>query len=841
MTNLAADVRLALRSWRKSPAFTAVAILSVALGIGANAAIFTLVDQVLLRPLPVRDPDELVQITMTGLRYGNNFGDGSELSYSMFTEIRNNNQAFAGVFGRYAYPFHIGAAGRTERVAGELVSGGYFPTLGIGAAFGRTIGPDDDRAPGAHPVAVLSHAFWTSRFASDPSIVGASITINSHPYTVIGVADKGFEGIEVGRPTQVFVPLLMKAHITPTWNGLDERIWRWIRVCARLAPGVTPTQAHDAILPIFKTSLAHDIATRNFSSAGEAQQKRYLTNQLSLLDASRGRSNLRRILTTPLWVLMATAAGVLLIACANIANLLLARGAARQREIAVRLALGATRARIVSQLLVESLMLASAGAIAGLAISAAAAPVVLGFFVSPDAPQPISTLPDARILAFTALVTLTTALLFGVAPAFQSTRTNVAPTLKDQAGAVLGGQGRMRKVLVASQIAVSLLLLVAAALFIRTLDNLLAVDIGFEAKRLISFSMDPSLSGYDASKTRVLVRSMLERLNQAPGVDGAGIASQRLLEGNMWLTSMSVEGYRPKADDNSSQWANTVSPEYFKAMGIPLLAGRNFDDRDAITVAPPPGAPDFRVVIVNERFARHYFGEPGLAIGHRIGFGADPVTPTPITIVGVVRDSKYTDVRDAAQRQVFFPYFEQSRPNAFTVYMRTSRPAETMFNQVRQIVREIDPNIPIHTTRTIERQVGLSLSRERMVATMTATFGALATLLAVVGLYGVMSYTVARRTREIGVRVALGATSQRIGWLVLREVLMIAAAGVAIGLPLAWWLGRYVSTQLYGIAPGDPLTTAGAVLLLLTIAAIAGLIPSTRAARLDPTTALRQE
>jgi predicted permease len=405
---------------------------------------------------------------------------------------------------------------------------------------------------------------------------------------------------------------------------------------------------------------------------------------------------------------------------------------------------------------------------------------------------------------------------------------------------VLGGQGRLRKVLVASQIALSLLLLIGATLFLRTLDNLLAVDIGFETSRLLSFSIDPSLNGYDAPKLKQFTKTLLERLNAAPGVEGAGLAGIRLLEGNQWSTGMSVEGYQPKPDESQTQWANHISPGYFRTMGIPMLAGRDFRDRDELTVAPPPGSPDFRVAIVNERFARHYFGD-STAVGRRIGFGVDPNTPTPIEIVGVVRNSKYTDVRDEVQRQVFFPFFEASRPNAYTVYLRTSRPAESMFNLVRQTVAGLDANIPVHGTRTLDRQVGLSLSRERLMAAMTATFGALATLLAVVGLYGVMSYTVARRTREIGVRVALGATSARIRWLVIREVLVIAAAGIAAALPLAWWLSRFVSAQLYGVTPGDPLTIGGTIVLLLTVALAAGLVPSTRAARLSPTVALRVE
>ena len=840
MAHLLADVRLVLRTWLKAPSFAIVAILSIALGIGANAAVFTLVDQVLLRMLPVKDPHELVQVTVSGTRYGNNWGDGSELSVPVYKELKENSTVFAGVFARFGAAMTIGATGRSERVTGEVVSGSYFPVLGVGAALGRIIGEDDDRTPNAHPVAVLSHGYWQSRFNADPSILNSTITINSRPYTVIGVAQRGFDGIEVGRQAQVFVPLMMKAQITPTWNALDQRLSRWVRVFARLAPGVTREQAKVALEPFHAGVLQRDLADPGFAGAAQDTRQRYAANALMIVDGSQGRSNLRRNLTTPLWVLMATAAGVLVIACANIANLLLARGAARQREMAVRLALGATRRRLIAQLLVESLLLAFVGGAIGIGIAALGAPILLGFFVNPDVPQPISTAPDWRILAFTATVTMLTGVLFGLAPAFQSSRPSVAPTLKESATSVLGGQARLRKVLVAAQIAVSVLLLIGAALFIRTLNNLLNVDVGFETRHLLSFGIDPALSGYDLARSRAFTKSLLERLNRAPGVESAALVNVRLLEGNQWGTSVTVEGYRAKPDENSSLLGNLVSPGYFETMGIPILAGRSFTDRDERSTPPPAGTPDFRVAIVNERFARHYFGDAN-PIGRRLGFGGNPNTPTPIEIVGVARDSKYTDIRDTIQRQVFFAFFEASLPTSFTVYVRANRPAEAIFSTVRRTVAELDPNIPVHGTRTLETQVALSLSRERMVATMTVAFGSLATLLAVIGLYGVMAYTVARRTREIGVRVALGATAQRIGWLIIREALIIAVIGIALALPAAWWLGRYVSTQLYGVEPHDPVAIGAAVALSLTVVLIAGLIPSTRAARLDPTVALRQE
>jgi predicted permease len=840
MANLLADVRLVVRTWLKAPSFAAIAILSIALGIGANAAVFTLVDQVLLRRLPVKDPHELVQVTFSGTRYGSNWGDGSELSVPVYKELRDNTKAFAGVFARFGVAITAGAAGKSERVAGELVSGSYFPVLGVGAALGRTIGEDDDRMPNGHPVAVLSHGYWRTRFNGDPSVLGSTITLNNQPYTVIGVARAGFDGVEIGRQTQVFVPLMMKARITPTWDALDQRLYRWVRVFGRLAPGVTRDQAKAALDPFYAGVLERDLADSDFARAAQDTRQRYATNTLVLADGSQGRSSLRRNLTTPLWVLMATAGGVLVIACANVANLLLARGAARQREMAVRLALGATRRRLIAQLLVESLLLAGAGGALGIGIAALGAPILLGFFVNPDVPQPISTTPDWRILAFTGAVTMLTGVLFGLAPAFQSSRPSVAPTLKASATGVLGGQARLRKVLVAVQITVSVLLLIGAALFIRTLNNLLAVDVGFETARLVSFGLDPALSGYDHVRTQSFTRSLLERLNRAPGVESAALVNVPLLQGNQWGTSITVEGYTPKPDENSNQLGNLVSPGYFKTMGIPILAGRDFSDRDARAVPPPAGTPDHRVAIVNEQFARHYYGDAN-PIGRRIGFGGNPNTPTPIEIIGVARDSKYTNIRDATQRQVFFAFFEAPRPSSFTAYVRTNRPAASVLATIRQTVAELDPNIPVHGTRTLESQVALSLSRERMVATMTVVFGSLATLLAVIGLYGVMSYTVARRTREIGVRVALGATSRRIGWLVIREVLVITVAGIVVALPAAWWLGRYVSTQLYGVEPHDPIAMTAAVMLSLIVAVIAGLIPSNRAARLDPTVALRQD
>ena len=841
MPHLMSDVRLALRSWVKAPGLTFIVIGSIALGIGATTAIFTLVDQVLLRQLPVKDPRAIVQVTKRGTNYGSNWGDGSELSYPMFERIRDGNQVFEGVLARFGPVLNMQFGGRTERVIAEAVSGTYFPVLGVKAALGRTLLPEDDRAQGASPYVVLSHGFWTSRFAADPNVIGRPVVVNNFPYTIVGVAERGFEGLELGRPVQVFVPLMMKAQITPSWNALDDPRYQWVRVFARLKPGLSLEQAMAGLQPVYQAQIEEEVKLPGFANASPRVREQYVQNKIQLLPGGQGRSGFRRSVTTPLWVLMAIAAGVLLIACANVANLLLARAAGRQREMAIRLALGATRRRLVGQLLVESLLLALAGGVVGVVISLAAAPIVLNFFVSPELREPVSTTPDARILAFTFVVSLLTGVLFGLAPAVQSTRPNVAPSLKDNAGSVLGGaQARFRKALVATQVAIALLLLVSAGLFLRTLNNLLKVDIGFKTESLISFSVDPGLNGYASDRARQFARTLLERLNATPGVASTGFVTQRLLDNSQWSTNLTVEGYTPQGDDSAFSLNNAVSPGYFKAMGMPVLQGREFTENDTRTGSAPPNTPDFRVAVVNETFVRRYFKDRE-AIGRRIGFGNDPNTPMSMEIVGIVRDAKYREVRAETPAQMFVPYLESSRPGGFTTYVRTSQPPEQMFSTIRSVVQSLDPNLPVHTTRTLETQVKQSLRNERMIATMSVVFGALATLLAVVGLYGVMSYTVSRRTREIGVRMALGAGAGRIARMIVGEVLIIAALGVAIGLPFTWWLSRFVESQLYGVRGRDLTTLITAVVLLGLVALVAALVPSTRAARVAPTTALRYE
>jgi predicted permease len=845
MSHLLADLRYALRTLRKSPVFTAVAVLSIALGIGANTAIFTLLDQALLRLLPVKNAQELVLVRPQGPWSGSNWGDGNEMSYPMYADFRDHNEVFTGMFCRFEYSMHVGFGGRTERVNAEIVSGTYFPVLGVGAALGRMIGPDDDKVPGAHPVAVLQYDYWKSRFSADPTIVGKKIIVNDHPMDVIGVAQEGFNGIDVGTVAQVYVPMMMKAQMTPGWNALDDRHYRWVNVFGRLRPGVNREQAQASLQPYYHSLLEMEVKEAYFANSSANSKARYVTSKIETLPGSGGKSGLRRQLTKPLWILMAIVGGVLLIACANVANLLLARATARQREIALRLALGASRGRIVSQLLVESVLLALIGGAAGLLLSAWGAHVLLGFFVDPENPVTIAASPDLRILAFNFAVSLLTGLLFGLVPALQSTRPELAPTLKDQAGNVLGGgQVRVRKALVITQVALSLLLLIGAGLFIRSLNKLMTVDAGFNTTNLISFSVDPALNGYTPVRAKQYYKELQQRLSATPGIVSAGYSGIALLEGNQWSSTVTVEGYKRKEDENMNPLCNAIGPGYFKTMGIPVVAGRDFDQRDEYTRPPAtdgrPRRPAFRVAIANEKFAKKYFGE-GNPIGRHVGFGGNPGTPTPIEIIGVVKDAKYTGLRDDLERQLYFPMLEDDNPDNITVYLRTQGDPDTMFQTLRRTVQQLDPNVPIYGMRTVEYQIQRSLNAERLVTSLSSIFGVLATLLAMIGLYGVMAYTVARRTREIGVRMALGALSGNIAWLIMREVLILVAAGMALGLPAAWYLSRYVESQLYGVTPTDATTIAAAVVALAAVAGVAGLIPALRASRVNPVIALHYE
>jgi predicted permease len=841
------DFGYALRTLRRSRGFAVVAALTLALGIGANTAIFTLLDQVLLRLLPVKNPQQLVLLTMRGKHYGNNWG-GNAISYPMYRDFQDHNEVFSGMFCRFPQPVSMTYGGQAERTLGELVSGTYFGVLGIGTVLGRAIGPEDDRVPDGHPVVVLSYDYWKRRFGGDPQIIGKTLLVNNYQMAVIGVSPPGFDGIEVGSSTKIFIPVMMeKEIIIGPMKFLTDRRSRWVNAFGRLKPGVTEEKAKASLQPFMHSMLEQEVKEAAFHNASAYDREEFLKCWIDVLPGSQGRASLRRELRTPLWVLMATTGMVLLIACANIANLLLARATGRQKEIAVRLAMGATRGRIVSQLLIETLSLSALGGALGLALAFWADKALLAVYLPSDSGNlNISTAPDFRILLFTLAVTLATGLIFGLAPALQSTRPDVGRTLKDQAGAVVGGgHGRLRNALVVTQVALSLLLLIGAGLFLRSLKNLSNLGPGFAAERLVGFNIDPSLNGYTPERLNSFYPQLTENLNAIPGVKSVAVASMRIMEDNEWDSGLTAEGYSPtKPDDHPQAFMNQIGPGYFATLGVPITAGRDFRLTDNRMVKRANATDDFDMVpttvIINEKFAARFFAGRN-PVGMHLGFGTDPGTHTEMEIIGVVKDIKYTNLRDEIPIQAYVPYMNSPYLGGMTIYVRTVGDPSQLMTSIRAKVREVDANLPIYAMRTMEAQISNSLSMERMIASLSTVFGFVATVLAIIGLYGVMSYSVAQRTREIGIRMALGAEQRKVIGMVMREVLTLIAIGIGVGVPAALVLTRVVKSQLYGLEAHDPWTLGLATGLLAVVACAAGYVPALRASRVDPMKALRYE
>jgi predicted permease len=825
------DLRDALRGIAKNPGFSIVVVATLALGIGANTAIFSLFDQIALRRLPVERPEELVALDGPGPDVGRRENEHT-FSVPMYRDFRDRNSVFSGVLARYGTSFTVADGGSAERVEGELVSGNYFEVLGVGAALGRTFTQADDRVPGGHPVAMLGYGYWRRRFAADPMVLNRTLTVNGHPLTVVGVAPPGFYGTELGNSPDVFVPLAMKAQMTPTWDDLDNRRSRWVNVLARLAPGVSREQAETAINGLYRQILEAEVA--EIQGVPERFREAFVAKHLFVLPGAQGLSEMRRESAAPLAVLMGMVGLVLLIACANVANLLLARAQTRQRETALRLALGAGRARVVRQRLIESLLYSLAGGAAGLLLAAGGGELLLRALPAREGAElPISASPDLRVALFTAAVALSIPLIFGLWPALRASRPDLLGALKEDAGSVAGGRGhaRFRRGLVTAQVALAVVLTAGAGMFAHSLANLYRVDAGFPFERRVMFSIDPSLSGYEPARSVALFDRLRDELAALPGVQGVTVAEIPVLARSSWRSTIGVEGFAPDYKEDMNPEVNTVGPDYFATLGIPLVAGRQLGPEDT---ADAP-----RVAVVNETFARYFFGE-GNALGRRFEFVGDSST---IEIVGVVPDSRSSSLREEVSRAVWVPLRQAPAdpPSNVTFYLRTAGSPEELIPTVRDTLRRVDPAVPAFDVKTLEAQAGESLLLDRLVALLSTLFGALATLLAAVGLYGVMSYSVARRTREIGIRMALGAVRPAIVRAVLREVALLAGIGLAVGLPIAYGFGRLVASQLYGLSGADPAVIVTVTVLLAAVALTAGFGPARRATRVDPLTALRSE
>ena len=834
MTSLLPDLRFSLRAIRRNPLFTSVAVLSLALGIGANTAIFTLMDQLMLRQLPIRDPDQLVMLYQRGAHNGNNMG-GRMHSYPIYQDFQKKAEPFSEVLCRRLISTSVSVDNQTERVEAEMVSGNFFSMLGVKPATGRLFNSkEDDQVYQGHPVVVLSYDYWENRFSRDPKVVGKKILVNNYPMTIVGVSAPGFSGLDPAMSPKIRVPIQMKEAMLPHmyWFHTGDRRTRWVQVFARLKPGYTAESARAPMQGLFRQIREYEAtlpAAKNWSAYARDQ---FLRGTIHVERAATGYSDLRNSFSTALIVLMSMVGLVLLIACANVANLLIARAFARQKEIAVRLSIGASRGRLVRQLLVESLVLSFAGGIAGIILAVAMTRGLLALVPSNGNPLLIHAEPDLRILLFTLTLTFLTGLIFGLAPALRASRPDLWTTLKDAVGSIAGTGGSLflRKGLVIAQVTLSFLLLFGAGLFVKSLQNLRATETGFrDADNLVTFQVSPALNGYDAPRTVHFYEELLRNLRAVPGVKSAALAAVALLHGDEWDSTTSVEGHTAKDGEDMQAFMNSLSPDYFKTMGIPILEGRDFDWRDIRA--------DSKVAIVNEKFARHFFGEKS-AVGRHIGRGGGPGTKIDIEIIGVAANSLYEGPREGVRRQVFVP---NTGNQGVAFYVRAGLGSASAYAAARSEVNKLDPSMPVYELKTLGSQLDETLLTERLIALLSAGFGLLATLLAAIGLYGVMAFVVARRTKEVGVRMALGAQPASVIWLVMKEVLLLLAIGLAIGVPAAIGLGRFVAAQLYGIKPSDPWIAGASMVMLILVASMAGFIPARRASRIDPILALRYE
>ncbi len=832
LRDLAYDLRFSARSFLRTPSFTITAVLSLMLGIGATTAIYSLVDQVLLHALPVRQPERLVLIDWKGDQVANGFGTWNLLSYPICRDLDQQKRLFEGVFCRALTTVNLSTGGDYRPATLEIVSGNYFPVLGVGPALGRVLTPEDDGAPDANPVAVLSYSFWKTNMGGAPGVVGRTVLVNRHPFTIIGVAASTFQGIDVGQVPSLWIPASMSAQAIPGFEALLDRRTRWMQVLGRLNPGMSLQMAQAGLQPWFKAMLQEDMRRVGFPVITAERRRAFLNSSLTLTAAPQGHSGLRRRLAEPLWVLFVVTAVLLGLACLNVSGLFLARGTARDREIGVRLALGASRGRLGRQLLADSLLIALAGGLLGTAAAPFAVRALIAFLPHDTAANALHAGIDGPLLLFALAASVIAGLGSGLAPAWQAGRRSLAASLGERSGTAFGS-ARLRKIIVTAQIALTFTLVVEAALFVRTLDALMAKGPGFATSSLVSFGVNPVRNGYSPSEGSRLIRRIGEAIRHSPIAQSSAIVQFPLLTGGSWNDEMTIlAGSRISTDRDVN--LNAVTPGFFSTMGIKLVAGRNFDERDD----RGSGDPAWRSAIVNQAFVKRYLGGRN-PLGARICDCSGPDAKPYIEIVGVMSDFNYRGLRDESE-QAYFPFFEgQGAGGRF--YIKVRGTPESAFRPLQEIVRGVDPTLPLSDLRTVEEQVDRSLNTEHMLAALSGSFSILALLLSIVGLYGVMSFVVTQRTREIGIRLALGARRWSAIWLVLRDALVMMVSGLAIGLPFVWTLGRLLESQLYDVKLSDPAATAIAILLLGSAGFCAALIPAHRASGVNPTDALRTE
>ncbi len=828
------DIRFALRALRKSPGFTLAAVLTLALGIGASTAMFSLLDQVALRKLPVRNPDELVVLDGPGPYRGashQNSNFSTPFSYPMYKDLRDQATTLAGMLARFPTAVTLGDGKATRYVNAELVSGNYFEVLGLEPAAGRLLHPADDRTRMQHPVAVLGWTAFQRDFGGNPSIVGQTLLVNAQPMTVVGVAPRDFRSVQIGFVPDVYVPMAMKPALTPGWDGLDDRRTRWMDIVARLKPGVSMERALTELDLIYRRALEQEAAAPEMTDMAASSRQRFLSKHLVVLPGARGRSDLRgdfskRLVAVWLLVLL-----VLLVACANLANLLAAKTAGRQRELAVKTALGAPRARLARDLLLQSVILALAGGALGLLLAETllgAAIRVLPFDRVVDA---FSARTDLRVMGFAFVASALSGLLFGLVPALELFGTDLSPKLREESGGAVGSRrsARWRRGLVVGQVALSVVVLAAAGLFTRSLQRLLRIDPGFEVHDVLTFGVSPELSGYSKEQSLEFFERLEDRLRALPGVEGAAMLDNALLADSDSSSTVRVDGYEAAEGEDMNFRFYSVSPGYFDALKVRVLAGRTFRPTDRKETP--------HVAIINEVLAKKYFPK-GDAVGRRLVRRRDE--KDWLEIVGVVRDGPMSSLTEATPRGVYVPVAQDYDRGGMNFYVRAAGLGPVV-PAIPRVVRELDPRVPVVDMRTLESQARISLFTERMAATLSTAFAGLAMFLAALGLYGVLALAVTARRRELGVRMALGADPRSVARLVVRDGLRPVAWGLVIGIAAAIPAAFLLKSLLYDIRPLD-LPTLVAVPLLLSGAAVSACwLPARRASRIDPSTALRSD